>query len=327
MNKLLALIAAFLLTGALMVGTSFAQAVVVTLTPIEGNPILTPGETGEWDAVSVRFPQIVFADDTYYLFYGTFQSRSEPVSIGFAVSTDGEQWTKSEDNPVISGDGSGFDASGVTRPVVFVEDDGTWVMYYSGLAQVDQVFGRGIGRATAPAPNGPWTREEDPVLETGAAGSWDSNFIFPDSAVQDGDTTVLYYSSGLSIGRATSEDGMVWTKDADPVFEAAPAGSWDSAIAWGSSVRLTDSGWEMFYYGDKTTSGGPGINIGYATSEDGIQWERYDGNPVIDLPDSQAFFPSFMIDADGSYRVYYAVANNSAYTEIHLATGSITPAD
>src|ERR1051326_932264 len=28
---------------------------------------------------------------------------------------------------------------------------------------------------------------------------------------------------------------------------------WDSAIAWGSSVRKTEHGWEMFYYGSNST--------------------------------------------------------------------------
>ncbi|MEP7291104.1 MAG: hypothetical protein ABI835_04945, partial [Chloroflexota bacterium] len=233
-----------------------------------------------------------------------------------------EHWTKFEPNPVFSGDGSGFDAVGVTRPVVFVDADGTWVMYYNGIGEAGQVFGTGIGRATAASPEGPWEREDDPVLESGAARAWDAGFLFPDSVVQDGDQYVMYYSSGFSVGRATSEDGITWTKDADPVLTPA-SGQWDSAIAWGSDVRLTDNGWEMFYYGAKTRNGGPGIDVGYASSSDGIHWER-SPESVINLSRDQAFFPTFMVEPDGTYRVYYAVASNSAYTEFHLAMGTIT---
>jgi hypothetical protein len=152
------------------VAVSFVQgqAPVVALTPIEGDAVLIPGDDDAWDGISVRFPHVLFQDGLYYLFYGTFQNFDQPVSIGYATSEDGEQWIKPEDNPIFSGDGSGFDAVGVTRPVVFVEDDGTWVMYYNGIGEARQVFGTGIGRATASSPQGPWTREANPVLESGA---------------------------------------------------------------------------------------------------------------------------------------------------------------
>ena len=247
-----------LLCSVLFVGIGFAQDQTpgFQFAPIADNPVLVPGASGAWDAVSVRFPQIVFRDGTYYLFYGTFQSLTQPVSIGYATSQDGDHWTKFDGNPVLSGDQNGFDASGVTRPVVFVETDGTWVMYYDGLARVNQVFGTGIGRATAPSPAGPWTRSESPVLQSGTGHAWDAGFLFPDSVIYTESGYVMYYSAGFSVGRATSPDGITWTKDADPVLKPA-VGQWDSAIAWGSSVRLTDHGWEMFYYGDKITRGDP----------------------------------------------------------------------
>ncbi|MEP7293824.1 MAG: hypothetical protein ABI835_18700, partial [Chloroflexota bacterium] len=60
-----------LLLCSFIVRMSMAQdAPVVTLTPSE-DAVLTPGAEGEWDAVSVRFPHILFVDDIYYLFYGT----------------------------------------------------------------------------------------------------------------------------------------------------------------------------------------------------------------------------------------------------------------
>jgi len=313
---------------------------VIHFTGAANNPILSPGKKGEWDTGSVRFPQVVFDKGTYYLFYGTFQTMDDPVAIGYATSSDGLHWTKFSGNPILGGSGSGFDAFGITRPVVRVEEDGTWTLYYSGIPAPGRVFGTAIGRATAPAPNGPWTRDKEPVLQIGKQGAWDSPFLFPDSVVKDGDQYVMYYSAGFMVGRATSPDGLQWTKykgptaesgryaDSDPVLTLGAAGSWDSALAWGSSVQHSPNGWEMFYYGGSDLNGGPGIKIGYAYSADGIAWTKYQNNPIISLDKQDApfeqFFPTFLLNADSTYSVYYAVTPGGVFTEIHLSTGTIT---
>src|SRR5689334_17276861 len=110
---------------------------------VGNDPILEPGPAGEWDAVSVRFPEVVYDKGTYYLFYGTFQTMTDPVSIGLAESNDGIHWTKLDKNPILKGSGEGFDAFGVTRPVVMVEADGTWILYYNGIPAPNMVFGKG----------------------------------------------------------------------------------------------------------------------------------------------------------------------------------------
>jgi hypothetical protein len=310
-------------------------SIAIHFPPPDDSPILSPGAKGQWDAVSVRFPQVVLYKGTYYLFYGTFQTMIAPVAIGYATSSDGLHWTKFAQNPVLSGSGAGFDAFGVTRPVVMVQPDGTWVMYYDGIPAPNNVFGTGIGRATAPSPGGPWIRNATPVLETGSQGEWDAHFLFPDSIVMDGNQYVMYYSAGFMVGRATSADGIHWTKyndpttagnftESDPVLQLGLSGSWDSALAWGSSVQHTQNGWEMFYYGGNDLNGGPGVKIGYAYSADGITWTKYQNNPVIGLDIQEAFFPSFIINPDGTYSVYFAVTAGSAFTEFHVTTGTIT---
>lgn len=323
----------------LMASVTFAQTETPTLLTfrfknVENNPILEPGAAGQWDPVSVRFPQVVVYQEIYYLFFGTFQSMNDPAAIGFAQSDDGIHWTKFDGNAILKGSDSGFDAFGVTRPVVMVEPDGTWVLYYNGIPAKNKVFGTGIGRATAPAPNGPWTRDPAPILEAGSAGEWDTPFLFPDSVIKDGDQYVLYYSSGFKVGRATSADGIHWTKyndtsttgtfaDSDPVLTPGSAGTWDAQIAWGGSVQHTPNGWEMFYYGANDLNGGPNIKIGYAESADGIAWNKYP-DPVIGFEDRQAFFPSFIVNSDSTYNLYYAVTFGDAATDFYLSTGTIT---
>jgi sucrose-6-phosphate hydrolase SacC (GH32 family) len=295
---------------------------------------LRPGADDEWDAVSVRFPHALFHDGLFHLFYGTFQDFTTPVAIGYATSEDGIHWMKFEENPIFEADGTGFDAFGVTTPVITIMEDGTWVMVYNGIPAQNSVFGTGIGRAIAPSPTGPWTREDEPVLEVGASGEWDARFIFPSSLVQTEDGYALYYSAGFMLGRADSEDGITWTKydaadtpqpfaESDPVLRPGESGSWDSAVAWAGSVQHSENGWEMFYTGAPNLEGGPNINVGYAYSDDGFAWTKYADNPVIDLERDQAFFPAFLIMPDSTYFVYYAVTPGAAFTEFHLSTGTV----
>lgn len=51
---LAALLAA--LAGGALAQPAPLTAAAVTLTPVDANPVLVPGEEGAWDAVSIRFP-------------------------------------------------------------------------------------------------------------------------------------------------------------------------------------------------------------------------------------------------------------------------------
>lgn len=84
----------------------------------------------------------------------------------------------------------------------------------------------------------------------------------------------MYQSSGVYvIGRATSSDGLSWTKDSanNPVFvKSSTASDWDGTDVGVPSVWKEDSTWYMLYRG----SGSTGQRCGLATSTDGITWTR-----------------------------------------------------
>jgi hypothetical protein len=120
-------------------------------------------------------------------------------------------------NQVLNADGSGFDANGVAHPSV-IKDGATYVMYYAGL---DSSGTAKIGRATAPAPSGPYTRGPSPVLDVGTASEFDATSVKDPVVVRAGagDYRMLY--TGVEtleekrierVGYATSTDGISWTK-------------------------------------------------------------------------------------------------------------------
>ncbi len=281
--------------GVISGGLGIAQT---DLVPHEGNPIITYGPAGSWDEGLAFLPDVVQYDGTWYLFYtGSPNIQTDPLAIGLATSADGFAFTKSDSNPVLEADGTGYDALSLGQPVVIVEG-GTWVLYYNARSAPGPGPGPAIGRATAPDPTGPWTQSEQSVLETGGSGEWDSGFVTPNAVCPTEGGYTMYYSGGVGypmlpsmVGMATSPDGVTWVKyddpatsehpyaESDPVVPLGDSGEWDSGYAWMAAVLETAAGWEMYYTGDPDTWTGEWI--GYATSTDGVTWTKWPGNPIL----------------------------------------------
>jgi predicted GH43/DUF377 family glycosyl hydrolase len=315
-----------------------------TFVAYEDNPLLELGAPGEWDGGTIFLPEVIVETDTFHMFYtGVITPFSSAPSIGYASSSDGLTWTKNIDNPVLVGDGTGFDAYYVASPAMIYEN-GLWIMYYAGQPTPPPVpSGSQIGRAAAPAPTGPWTRGTEPVLTLGSSNEWDSGFIEANTVLKIDNEYIMYYSggadffegAGFMIGRATSPDGLTWTKYDDPATTEAPfaesdpvlvpgiAGSWDEAMVWESTVRHTPCGWEMYY------TGAPSLleaAIGYARSEDGIVWMKDPANPIYDAADDPVTMTTgdivevpTVIDVGSERWMYYDYGQGSARPAVGLA--------
>lgn len=115
------------------------------------------------------------------------------------------------------------------------------------------------------------------------------------------------------------------------VLEPGPPGSWDvrleGAISPATAVKKGDT--YFLYYvgadGDRSSDGGPRHRaLGVATSDDGIHFTKYAGNPVITyLPHNNeeegVFSAGVTLDDSGNLVLYYAacIASNSTSTEVH----------
>lgn len=272
----------------------------------EGNPVLVPGEPGTWDDLYVINAFEMEYQDTIYMFYSAY-SKTGSRAIGLATSTDGYHFTKYEGNPILEGDGSGYDAYGVAQAQVMKADTG-WVLYFNGREIAGFSSGPAFGRATATSLKGPWEKSEEPVLRTGIRGEWDSDFIYlgPLRKMEDG-SYMMYYSAGehlypegaFNIGMATSNDGIHWKKynnpattshpfeDSDPVLTTGSPGAWDGNIVLSCDMLNYPGGYAMYY-----SSGA----FGYAASKDGIHWKKYPKNPFYTLMDDPYYKDGIMKD-------------------------------
>ncbi|MHC5074460.1 MAG: glycoside hydrolase family protein, partial [Planctomycetota bacterium] len=109
--------------------------------PYEGNPIMTVGTKGSFDAGALGSMTILKVGDVFHIYYETWGVRSEKewdageyesLQIGHATSKDGIHWTKDKHNPVLpQGGEADFDRTGVWDPYVIYED-GLFKMWYGG---------------------------------------------------------------------------------------------------------------------------------------------------------------------------------------------------
>ncbi len=309
------------------------QPLKVTLTPYENNPILTPDLDSAWEAGGVGRVRVIPYDGLLYMFYHGYSSGLAAGKVGYATSADGVNWTKFEGNPIFVPD-EVIAPNGVTNYSIVLNDD-IWLLYFSpwpaGKAWSD--FSGDILVATAPSPGGPWTVAEEPALpESASPTDWDWGGRAFYSITFSPDGGVLFFNAArtMKAGRATSSDGLHWTKyddpatistlykNSDPIFEAAP-GAWDSLYVSQSVVRPTKDGWEMFYAGGS----GRDSMIGYATSPDGIKWTRLGESPLLTDPTHKLLFPEAIAEMNGTHYLYYAVVSQAFIPE-GIAVAEIT---
>ena len=76
----------------------------------------------------------VTTEDEYYLYYtGISRNWPEDTGIGVATSSDGIQWERTSDMPVLTAEGIEFATQTILGSSALVQDDGTWVLYFYSI--------------------------------------------------------------------------------------------------------------------------------------------------------------------------------------------------
>ncbi len=287
-----------------------------------GGPVLSGGADGSWDEDDVETPTVLKEGDVYRMWY-TGDVGTAPSQIGLATSTDGVNWTKSPDNPVMSPE-EAWESGGI-RVGSVISDRSIYKMWYTGF---DSNGNRHVAYATSP-DGVTWTKYGgNPVLEVGTFGSWDDDDVGKPSVIKENGIYQMWYEGydGVTtrIGHATSSDGTNWIKDtSNPTLETGVPGDWDWLHAHSPSAVIY-GGTYLLWYSGRTLP--PLSQIGYALSSNGRDWVGgglfIPAGSTGDFDANGAFDPSAIVD-DGSIKVWYAGVDDSGSYNIGYATAQV----
>lgn len=263
-------------------------------------------------------PLVVDEGDRITSLRNSFNASSGPAQTDVVVSSDGgSSWE--EVGPSIAADAAPW-TDQLIMPWSLVAADDRWVLY---VEEFTSASGLGsIGRATAPSLEGPWTVDEAPVLEPGDDDSWRSAKVGTPAVLRDDDGRWRMWFTGTDggltsgIGHATSQDGVTWEVDEQPVFTGGQ--DWDNGdVGTSRVVRLDDE--YVLVYDRQSRGGGP---IGLAFSEDGLSWVPAAGNPVLerDQLEPGALFSTSAVVADGRLLLLQeiAVGGGTGGSRVHV---------
>lgn len=237
-------------------------------------------------------------------------------------------WTKYTSNPVITVPGAWYNGA-IKSCVIYNADSSRYEMFFSGSTTASG--GRPCRIGLAYSNDGlSWQVRPTPVL-TPTAGTWDSYTTeFPFVIIENGVYKMWYTgaqnTATYKIGYATSPDGINWTKHPTPVLEAG-TDAWEAGGVAGSHIMKDTGGYKLWYWGANT--GWTKECIGYATSTDGILWQKdMHNNPVLEpgisgeWDDTWVVGPSVMFKDNIYYMWYLGTGTTWGQFRIGLATSS-----
>jgi predicted GH43/DUF377 family glycosyl hydrolase len=190
------------------------------------------------------------------------------------------QWNVYPD-PVLSRGASGWDSTDALNPSV-VEAGGILYNFYSGYD--GKVWSTGLATST---DGRHWT-PKGKVLAPDPA-TWEGDYIAANgTAVHAGNEFLYWYQANRSarIGLARSKDGITWTKQPQPVLATGPRGSFDERATADPYVVQVAGTFYMYYLGEDRARR---QRLGVARSKDGITWQKFRANPILEPGGAGAF--------------------------------------
>ena len=255
-----------------------------------GDLCVEPGLPGSWDSANHQLGDIVFDGTTYHMYLvggQTVWSWESPFAVGHWTSTslDGPWAEDPAGNPVLEPEPGQWDGFTIYNIAVRYDGASFW-MWYGAAAGTwpDPVY---VGLATNTDGWGDWDKDPGnplPGLVPGASGEWDDSGVIPSTVLFVGSVYRMWYTAikddggngDWSIGYASSTNGLTWTKYPDPLLVGTEP--WEGDNLYFPVVIPSGGGFAMWY---TALVWGQMVNIGYATSPDGLHWGKWPSNPVL----------------------------------------------
>jgi hypothetical protein len=210
------------------------------------------------------------------------------ISLGTGEAFGQFPWLKDARNPILSGGAVGTWNHEVICPyVLFNNDSSRYEMWFSASSGTTPDWRpHFIGFATSHDGIN-WNMYSSAVLSP-TPGTWDAYTVENATVIRESGQYKMWYSSYLNVaptypgylGYATSPDGIHWTKYSGNPVMGPGTSAWEVGGPYTCAVMSSQGGYKMWYGGWDLFS--TFVCIGYATSSDGISWQRDTvHNPVV----------------------------------------------
>ena len=284
----------------------------------EGNPVLKVGASGEWDDGNIGIQCVLWDGSKYNIWYQGNDEAAGVSAIGYATSTDGINWVKYENNPVLEMGGPGEWDNGWIDPSSVLFNGTDYFMYYNGT---EGNWDAGmIGLATS-SDGINWIKDtvNNPVLGTGETGTWNSEYVLDPCVIYENSVYKMWYSGmgwyenldewSWKLGYAESTDGINWTKRIDPIMEDGDYETWANDLDY-ACVIYENNNYIMWYWSANTLNWNDRQQFNFATSTDGINWIKSENNPALErrsptLWDNQSIWKPSVIKENNLYKMWY----------------------
>lgn len=323
------------------------KPIFATWTKSPQNPIFSPSVP--WEGQVVKSPTLISNEEEYKMWYAG--NNDGGWRIGYASSKNGiNDWEKPVNSSIIDIKDElieGWQEKDVHEPFVLYDQTEGYQMWYTSVGTNWQGGPDRFRLRYASSEDGIDWNEKDWVLR-GWEGipyewdKWDSGGPYRGhSIIKTEDGYQMWYAGTgwdwqWKIGYAISVDGINWEKQNSGNAVIKPTALWEKP--WESSdvcfpnVIFENGIYEMWYATGPTSLPLP-IKIVYATSTDGIHWDKpADKNPVLVLGPSGSFdsvyiSSPFVIKEGNTYKMWYSGRDENKKWQIGYAEEQIpTPA-
>lgn len=181
---------------------------------------------------------------------------------------------------------------------------------------IEHAFGRSIYLAILDKYDDFSNMEAKKVFSPASSFAWDCKGVFSPRVFSFNKKFYLLYggSNGKAIGSglAVSEDLLHWQRHLDnPILKNGKKGDWDENHALLVDILELEDGYCGFYEGEDVKNN---FRIGIAYSHDLINWEKFKGNPIIELGEKGSFKEKMVcgpraIQKDNQIFIFHAAHN------------------
>ena len=253
--------------------------------------ILPPGFAGRESTRRLSAPSIVKLKNgrLRMYFWAIGESGSQFVFAAECSPKSPTQWTMVSKQPLLGPDRSGnLRNQGPSFPFVVRRDDGPWLMYFcswGSWAKPGELSNR-TSMALSEDEGLTWKVNKEPLLPLGPAGTFDAGMTGSVCVIRDRGSYHMWYTAGerylqignskrgiVHLGYCTSKNGISWERHPQAVMSPRlkKAEPFEAVVSKPSVLKLAD-GYHMWFSVYQLK--GRGYQLAYASSKDGIHWQR-----------------------------------------------------